>query len=414
MQRRRRVCRPSVLGAVATVLVLFACACGRATPTPPAATIRFACADEDLGYYDQLAHTFAEQHPGVTVTVVPKRPAALTAIDPRECDAFIVSDSSAPRLAQGGVASLESWLGEHTAAVKAEFYSAALSAFVRSGKTWAVPTGVDPVVMFYNKTLFDARGVPYPAPGWTWDDFLQSARRLRSAGAGVYGYAAGVWPDEALLFVLQHGGNIVDDWQNPTRATFDDPATVEAMEWYAELMYRHDVSPNPDEARAFFGGGRQAAYNGVLQGKVGMWMGPYSSRTALDAHEPKIDYGVVPLPADRQAVTLAQVEGVAVSAEARNAAICWEWALFLSRQVPRRLAPARRALLESEQYAAKVGAEAAGAAREAMSHALVLPAQPSELYSQAKSLWSRAVSNVASGRYGAYGALQEAQRQLGR
>ncbi len=414
MQRRRGYSRGAALGVLVAALVLVVCACGGATPTPPAATIRFACSDEDLGYYDQMAHAFTEERPGVSITLLPKRPAALAAIDPGGCDAFTVTESSAARLGLGGVASLESWLGEHTAATKAEFYPCAIAPFQRDGKTWAVPTGADPVVMFYNRSLFDERGVPYPAAGWTWEDFLQIARSLRRGGGGIYGYAAGVWPDEALLFVLQHGGNIVDDWQNPTRATFDDPATVEAMEWYAELMYRHDVSPNPDEARAFFGGGRQAAYNGVLQGKVGMWMGPYSSRTALDAHEPRVNYGVVPLPADRQAVTLAQVEGVAISAEARNPAVCWEWALFLSRQVPRRLAPARRSLLESEEYAARVGAEAAAAAREAMSQAIVLPPSPSELYSQARSLWARAVSNVASGRYGAYGALQEAQRQLGR
>ena len=413
MHSRERVPRARALLAAALALILPVCACSRATPTPEALTIRFACPDEDLGYYDQLAHAFSEAQPGVTVELLPKRPVALRALNPAECDVFIASQSSA-LLADGAVLDLETWLAEHASSARADFFPCALAPYTRNGKTWALPIGVDPALMFYNKSLFDERGVPYPAAGWTWEDFLQTARKLRAGRGGVYGYAAGAWPDEPLLFVLQHGGRIVDDWQNPTRATLDDPATVEALQWYAELMYLHDVSPNPDEARALFGGGRQAAYNGVMAGKVAMWVGPYSSRTALDAREPRLDWGVVPLPSDLQAATLVQVEAVAVSAQAGHPAACWQWAAFLSRQAPRRLAPARRAVAESEAYAQQVGPDVAAAAREALEYAVVVPQEPAEFYGKVNEAWAKAVSNVTSGRYGAVEALRQAQAQASR
>jgi len=40
---------------------------------------------------------------------------------------------------------------------------------------WAIPAGVDMLVMFYNQDLFDQYDVPYPEVGWTWGDFLDTA-----------------------------------------------------------------------------------------------------------------------------------------------------------------------------------------------------------------------------------------------
>src|SRR5919199_277274 len=35
-----------------------------------------------------------------------------------------------------------------------------------------------PMVIFYNKDLFDRVGVPYPKEGWTVDDLVETARKL--------------------------------------------------------------------------------------------------------------------------------------------------------------------------------------------------------------------------------------------
>ncbi|HLU26920.1 MAG TPA: extracellular solute-binding protein, partial [Glycomyces sp.] len=43
---------------------------------------------------------------------------------------------------------------------------------------WAFPKDFTPMVIYYNRDAFDEAGVPYPRPGWTWAEFLETAKRL--------------------------------------------------------------------------------------------------------------------------------------------------------------------------------------------------------------------------------------------
>jgi multiple sugar transport system substrate-binding protein len=60
---------------------------------------------------------------------------------------------------------------------------------------YAGPVNWDTVVIFYNKDMMDAAGLPYPTPEWTWDDFAAYAQKLTTGGtygAAVYsGYQTG-------------------------------------------------------------------------------------------------------------------------------------------------------------------------------------------------------------------------------
>lgn len=46
------------------------------------------------------------------------------------------------------------------------------------GKIGFLPRAADVVVTYYNKTKFDAAGVPHPTPDWTYDDMLAAAEKL--------------------------------------------------------------------------------------------------------------------------------------------------------------------------------------------------------------------------------------------
>ncbi len=50
------------------------------------------------------------------------------------------------------------------------------------GKQIAIPYDSGPMVIFYNKDMFKAAGVPDPKPGWTMDDFKAAAKKLTAAG----------------------------------------------------------------------------------------------------------------------------------------------------------------------------------------------------------------------------------------
>ncbi|MFK7696028.1 ABC transporter substrate-binding protein [Paenibacillus sp. HJGM_3] len=60
------------------------------------------------------------------------------------------------------------------------------------GKLYGLPVTNMTQVLFYNKTLFDKFGVPYPKDGMTWDDTIEMAKKLnRTEGGKRYlGFAA--------------------------------------------------------------------------------------------------------------------------------------------------------------------------------------------------------------------------------
>ena len=48
--------------------------------------------------------------------------------------------------------------------------------------------------------------------------------------------------------MYQNGGKIIDDLQNPTKVIYDDPQTIEALQWYDELFILHDAAPTGEQA----------------------------------------------------------------------------------------------------------------------------------------------------------------------
>src|SRR5690606_16169067 len=56
-----------------------------------------------------------------------------------------------------------------------------------AGDAYAAPVNWDTIAIYYNKDLFDAAGLDYPTPEWTWDEFGAAALALTDEGEDVYG-----------------------------------------------------------------------------------------------------------------------------------------------------------------------------------------------------------------------------------
>ncbi len=61
----------------------------------------------------------------------------------------------------------------------------------RDRSLYAIPVDFTPLVVYYNKRLFDQAGVPYPSENWTWDEFLAKAKRLTKGEQ--YGFTFTNW-----------------------------------------------------------------------------------------------------------------------------------------------------------------------------------------------------------------------------
>ncbi len=49
---------------------------------------------------------------------------------------------------------------------------------MKDGKLLGIPTGTNALTAFYNKTLLDEAGVEVPNENWTWEDYIDAARKV--------------------------------------------------------------------------------------------------------------------------------------------------------------------------------------------------------------------------------------------
>jgi len=319
--------------------------------------------------YRGLARQFHETHPDIIVEV--KATPFLT--DPRDlqslantADCFLGYPSFQEPGNRAAILNLQPLLDADPSFTTNDFYPRVLESFTWQGQLWGLPAEVEPYVIEYNKDLFDA-GLDYPTPDWTTDDFLALTVAL-TRGEGQdkqYGFVPEAYEGNALPLILQRlGARLIEESVDPPAVSFDDPATVEAMRWYAELFSVHGVRPvfvtdlaELEEAASFYT--RDALIN---EGRAAMWTST-SSESAMALGRSGSNIGVVPLPvAPGGTGSYLSARGYFISAQAENPQACWQWLTFLTGQ-PEAVQglPVRRSVVQSEAYRQQMGEERAAA-----------------------------------------------------
>jgi multiple sugar transport system substrate-binding protein len=409
--RPMRLARLIALAALSLGLAA-ACATVEPTPTPEPVTLRYACTDADNPRYAQLIAAFQERHPQITVEMVGE--------SYETADAVMLPTlfmQQGPLSEQQGplsemVIALDPYIEGDASFSPEQFMPGTLEMLRDEGRLWGLPAGVDPLVLFYNKDLFDAAGVPYPEMDWTWEDFLSKAELLTDARSGVYGYAPMDATLDAVGFIYQHGGGFLDSLTDPTRPTFDDPRNVEALEWWLGLSIQYMVAPTLEELQR--AGSPQAT---VYANKVAMWMGWFSERggsltPASSSTWPApwtMRWGVAPVPREAASTTVAMVGAYFISRQSQHPDAAWEWIAFLSGQAAHVAAPARLSTLSSEDYEQLVGADVAELARAVLADAQLLSPRLAR-YGAAFEMLGGQLQNVARGVTTAQDALEAVQK----
>ena len=114
------------------------------------------------------------------------------------------------------------------------------------GHQYAIPNRASANVFYYNKTVFDKAGVPYPTDTWTYNDMLQVARKLTISGQYGVGVAADLSdPSNAMdllsATVWAFGGDFLT--KDGTKATINSPKSVAGLTYWSELYTKYHVAP---------------------------------------------------------------------------------------------------------------------------------------------------------------------------
>lgn len=133
----------------------------------------------------------------------------------------------------------------------------------RGDKLYAVPFLNIPKVMFFNKTLFEAKGLKTPLDlydegKWTWDEFINTAKALSDPSKGVYGAsfitANGwkVWSDNLTDLLWQFGADFIsEDGQS---FLLNSPEGEQALQAFSDMMFVDQIHPKPGDQTTFESG----------------------------------------------------------------------------------------------------------------------------------------------------------------
>lgn len=314
---------------------------------PPKAVLRIAVwnavgDDSDAARIErEVIQEFERLHPGVEVQMenIPGsqeyvRKLLLSFVAGAEPDVIRLDASSAAVFINNGVLrDLTPHISGPDGIDLGDFYPNAVDVARRGSAVYAVPVDFTPLVVYYNKRLFDEAGVAYPRADWTWDEFLAVSMALTSEGK--YGYTFGNWMPGWLPWVWSGGGDVLGS-DGRAVGTADSPATVAALEWLRDLTLRHRVAPSLSQMAAE--GAAPFANAEAAMETSGHW-----NLTGL-ANAPKVklsEIGVAPIPVKvkgQRPVTVIYESGWAVGKNCRQPELAWEFVkYYTSQQVQRKV-----------------------------------------------------------------------------
>ena len=127
------------------------------------------------------------------------------------------------------------------------------------GKQMEYPFSWNNMVTYYNTKIFEDKGVEAPGPDWTWDQFLDAATKIADVKGGADDlFAYSFWGNSAFGMSAWYFNNdtsaLTPDWKD---SNLEDPKVAETLQYLADLILKHKVSPNPqgwDEGAQFTAG----------------------------------------------------------------------------------------------------------------------------------------------------------------
>lgn len=245
-----------------------------------------------------------------------------------------------------------------------EFYPTALPVFQNRGRQMVLPAEMVPLVIYYNRDLFDRASAAYPTADWTMTDFLLAAKRLtateQKGAPATVGFVADpmltVWP-----FVLAYGGEFPDPASDTSVRALTAPATVRGFQWFVDLSLREKVMPYQPGWRSlglWFGGraGMVALFmntRNVVPAEPGR---PGATPTPGPRQTWPFRWDVAMIPREARRATIVYVAGYGIPKGAKNPNEAWQLIRYLTRTLPAQgtgssYVPALKSLASSAEFA---------------------------------------------------------------
>lgn len=301
--------------------------------------------------------------------------------------------------------------------------------FTQSGEVFLTPEGtyglpilVDPLIMYWNRSLFSSKGIA--APPKYWDEFYTLAPKFneRNDAGNIKRTIVALGEDinitnfkELLSALIMQAGNPITRIGTTGNAEstlsdnlgFDSSPTEAALRFYTQ--FSNPVSPTYSWNKSL-----PESQDAFVQETLGVYFGLASELPTIRARNPNLDFDVAPIPQirdNKENQTFGRVYALSIPKNSPNAQAAFAVAKILSNapamsllQTFLDIPPARRDLLSQAPKDAYKSVFYTGAI---MSRAWIDPS-PSETL----SVFETMVESVISGKERISEAVSRANQQI--
>lgn len=233
------------------------------------------------------------------------------------------------------------------AEVSGKLLDSAMSTAIINGHYYALALNTNSKIVFYNKAMLEAAGVSIPATMEEWIEAVKKLSGENSKGQQVWG-----WNEPALAgwnicpFIWSFGGALTNEDQTIATGYINGPATVKAVETFAELVKAGAITG--------FNAGDIPMTDGFGTGRYAMMLeGPWKSAELAGAY-PDMAYGTAPIPAgEGGSISVLGGEDIAMF-NTPNKEAAWKFMQFMTGEYAETemakcgQIPVNRAALESD------------------------------------------------------------------
>ncbi|MGI6081455.1 MAG: ABC transporter substrate-binding protein [Limnochordia bacterium] len=126
------------------------------------------------------------------------------------------------------------------------------------GRYYALPWDLGIGIFFHNVSLLESVGLSMPPVDFTWDTFLENAKKMTRDLDGdgrpdQWGFGVSTsFRSTSIYFIWGSGGDLMDDPVNPTRSTVTEPKALRGLQFLQDLIFEHGVAPAPGQPQPSF------------------------------------------------------------------------------------------------------------------------------------------------------------------
>jgi multiple sugar transport system substrate-binding protein len=330
-----------IMFSLVMVAVLLLTACGGKTSGPTQLSFMMWGDPAELAVWNQIVADFEKASPNITVKVevsdwesywtkLKTLLAAKTPPDMFAIDAPLYLDYQS----KGVLLNLQPYLDKNPGMLDG-LYPQTLQAYKTQQGYFGLPRDFQTIVLFYNKSMFDAAGMAYPNADWTWDDLRAAAKKLTlvdSAGKTTqYGFSFDMWDmepgwSEALW---SYGGDILN--ADHTKTLIGDPAARTAWQLLYDMTFVDKSVPDSTASGQYGGDTFLAGVSAMTP--LGHWVVPGYA-------DAKLNFDAAPMPKGPAGrFTSVNSAGFVIASGSKHPAQAFEFLKFvLSKDGQTRLA----------------------------------------------------------------------------